>query len=117
MAGAPLLPAINFDSSVTRSGTGTTPGLTTYRAVLNASYEIDLWGKNRAALRAAEFTATASRFDREVIVLSTVASVIDTYFQILAAQDRLRIARSNVEAATRILKVYQDRIGVGTASG
>ena len=43
-----------------------------YSAVLNASYEIDFWGKNRATLRAAEFNAIASRFDREVIVLSTV---------------------------------------------
>ena len=75
-----------------------------FSAVLNASYEIDFWGKNRAALRSAEFAAIASRFDREVIVLSTVATVINTYFQILAAQDRLRIARSNVDAATRILE-------------
>src|SRR5256714_13241743 len=117
IAGAPLLPAVTFDGSVTRAGTGATPGVTTYRAVLNASYELDFWGKNRAALRAAEFNAIASRFDREVIVLSTVATVINTYFQVLAAQDRLRIARSNVEAATRILKVFQDRIAVGTATG
>jgi multidrug efflux system outer membrane protein len=117
IAGAPLLPMLDADLSATRSGTGTTPGVSTYRAVLNASYELDLWGKNRAALRAAEFVAIASRFDREVIVLSTVASVINTYFQIVAAQDRLRIARENVSAATRILKVFQDRIAVGTATG
>jgi NodT family efflux transporter outer membrane factor (OMF) lipoprotein len=117
IAGAPLLPAVDFDGSVTRSGTGATPGTTTYRTALNASYEIDLWGKNRAALRSAEFSAIATRFDREVIVLSTVASVINTYFQILAAQDRLRIARDNVNAANRILKVFQDRLGVGTATG
>src|SRR5438477_8192777 len=117
IAGAPLLPLVEFDGSVTRSGTGTSPGVTTYRAVLNASYEIDFWGKNRAALRAAEFNAIASRFDREVIVLSTVATVINTYFQVLAAQDRLRIARSNVAAATRILGVYQERIAAGTATG
>ena len=109
IAGAPLLPVIGFDGSATRSGTGTTSGSNTFRAVLNASYEIDFWGKNRAALRSAEFAAVASRFDREVIVLSTVSTVINTYFQILAAQDRLRIARSNVDAATRILKVFQDR--------
>src|ERR1044071_6337831 len=33
IAGAPLLPAVTFDGSVTRSGTGTTPGTTTHRAV------------------------------------------------------------------------------------
>ena len=117
IAGAPLLPLINADASAQRSGRPGGPGTSNYSAVLNASYELDLWGKNRALLRAAEFTAIASRFDREVIVLSTVASVINTYFQVLAAQDRLRIARENVTAANRILKVFQDRVGVGTATG
>ena len=116
IAGAPLLPAINFDGVAQRARAGAAES-NRFSAVLNASYEVDLWGKNRALLRSAEFTAVASRFDREVIVLSTVSTVINTYFQVLAAQDRLRIARSNVDAATRILKVYQDRIGVGTASG
>jgi outer membrane protein, multidrug efflux system len=116
IAGAPLLPLVNADASASRSGTGGAES-NRFSAVLNASYEIDFWGKNRAALRAAEFTSIGSRFDREVIVISTVASVINTYFQVLAAQDRLRIARDNVAAATRILKVYEDRIGVGTATG
>ena len=117
IAGASLLPELDFAGSATRSGTGTNSGATSYRTVLNASYEIDLWGKNRAALRAAEFNSIASRFDREVIVLSTVASVINTYLQVLAAQDRLRIARDNVRAATRILDVFQQRLSAGTSSG
>ena len=116
IAGAPLLPVLTFDGSATRSGTGTTPSVNNFRAVLNASYEIDLWGKNRAALRAAEFASVASRFDREVIVLSTVATVVNTYFQVLAAQDRLRVARDNVAAATGILTYYRNRIGVGVGS-
>jgi NodT family efflux transporter outer membrane factor (OMF) lipoprotein len=116
IAGAPLLPAIGFDGSATRSGSGAGPPSNRFSAVLNASYEVDLWGKNRAALRAAEFASIASRFDREVIILSTVASVINTYFQVLAAQDRLRIARGNVAAATSILEVYQNRLNAGTVS-
>jgi NodT family efflux transporter outer membrane factor (OMF) lipoprotein len=116
IAGAPLLPLISSDFSATRSGTGADGGKSSYSAVLNASYEIDFWGKNRAALRAAEFNSIASRFDREVIVLSTVSTVINTYFQILAAQDRLRIARENVSAATGILDVYKNRLNVGTVS-
>ena len=57
---------------------------------LSASYEIDFWGKNRAALRAAEELAVASRFDREVVALTTVVSVANSYFLVLAAHDRLR---------------------------
>ena len=74
-------------------------------------------GQEPRGARSAEFSAIASRYDREVIVLSTVSSVINTYLQVLAAQDRLRIARDNVAAATRILSVYQERIAVGTATG
>jgi len=117
IAGAPLLPLIGASGNASQSGSGATSPAHSYSAVLNASYEIDVWGKNRAALRSAEFSAIASRFDREVIVLSTVATVINTYFQVLAAQDRLRIARENVNAATRILDVYKQRIAVGTATG
>ena len=117
IAGAPLLPLVDFTGSATRSGSGAAAPTNTFRAVLTASYEIDFWGKNRAALRAAEFASIASRFDREVIVLSTVSTVINTYFQILAAQDRLRIARENVKAASTILDIYRQRQDAGTSSG
>jgi NodT family efflux transporter outer membrane factor (OMF) lipoprotein len=80
------------------------------------SYEIDFWGKNRAALRAAEETAVATRFDREVVALTTVASVANSYFQVLAAYDRLRIARENLAAATRVFNLIKQRSDVGTAS-
>ena len=59
-------------------------------ASLTASYEIDFWGKNRAALRAAEQLAVASRYDREVVGLTTVVATANAYFQVLTAQDRLR---------------------------
>ena len=85
-------------------------------ATLTASYEIDFWGKNRFALRAAEETAIASRFDREVVALSSVAAAANAYFQILAAQDRLRAARDNLVAAKRIGALIQQRLQAGTAS-
>ena len=83
------------------------PRATSYSASLSASYEIDFWGKNRAALRAAEELAVASRFDREVVALTTVVSVANSYFQVLAAQDRLRIARDNLAAADARLQADQ----------
>jgi NodT family efflux transporter outer membrane factor (OMF) lipoprotein len=85
-------------------------------ATLTASYEIDFWGKNRFALRAAEETAIASRFDREVVALSSVAAAANAYFQILAAQDRLRAAHDNLVAAKRIGALIQQRLQAGTAS-
>jgi NodT family efflux transporter outer membrane factor (OMF) lipoprotein len=127
IAGAPLLPTVGGNAGYTRSrasqSTSSIPQSTTgasergiYNAGLTASYEIDFWGKNRAALLAAQETAVASRFDREVVALTTVVSVATAYFQVVEAQERLRVARENLAAALRVLKVIQDRFSVGTAS-
>ena len=63
-----------------------------------------------------EQTAIASRYDRDVIALTTIATVANTYFQVLESQDRLRIARDNLAAATRVLGLIRQRFLVGTAS-
>lgn len=129
IAGAALLPAIDANSDASRSRRSlTTRGGSTsvgggpragnlYEASLSASYEIDFWGKNRALLEAARLQATASRFDHEVVALSTVASVANTYFLVLAAQDRLRNARENVRSAARVLDLIKQRLEAGTTTG
>jgi NodT family efflux transporter outer membrane factor (OMF) lipoprotein len=123
VAGAPLLPSLDLDASATRSRASQTTGggggaseRSTYTATLTASYEIDFWGKNRAALRAAEENSIASRYEREVVTLSTIAAAANAYFQVLVAQDRLRVARGNLTSATRVLNLIKQRVAVGTAS-
>jgi NodT family efflux transporter outer membrane factor (OMF) lipoprotein len=116
VAGAPLLPSADFDGRVTRSRPAGGPDRTTYRVALNASYEIDFWGKNRATSRAAQENAIAARFDRDVVAISTIVSVGTAYFLVLASQDRLRIARQNVDSASRVLTLIRQRQEAGTAS-
>ena len=134
VAGAPLLPSVSASGSGTRSRSSQSGGGTggngvssaggggrserdLYRTSLTASYELDFWGKNRAALRAAEETASAARFDREVVELTTIASVANAYFQVLSSTDRLRVGRENLTSAERILKLVRQRLSVGTTSG
>ena len=126
ISGSALLPTVNANGSASRArspqssssgGTGTARGETsTYNANLSASYEIDFWGKNRATLLASEEAAISSRFSRDVVTLTTIASVANTYFQVLNAQDRLKIARDNITAADRVLTLIRQRFLVGTAS-
>jgi NodT family efflux transporter outer membrane factor (OMF) lipoprotein len=128
ITGAALLPIVDANAGVTRSASSQTTGSnnngslnggsarSNFSTSLSASYEIDFWGKNRAAMRAAEEAAVATRFDREVIALTTVVSVADSYFLVLAAHDRLRIARDNLAAATRVYNLIKQRFDVGTAS-
>jgi NodT family efflux transporter outer membrane factor (OMF) lipoprotein len=129
IAGSALLPMVdaNGDATHSRRSTTTSGGNNNvgggsregnlYSLSLSASYEVDFWGKNRALLEAARDQAVASRFDREVISLSTIASVANTYFLILATQDRLANARANVKSGQRVLDLIKQREQVGTTSG
>jgi NodT family efflux transporter outer membrane factor (OMF) lipoprotein len=87
-----------------------------YSAELSASYEVDFWGKNRDALRAAQATALANRFDAQTVWLTTSSSVASTYFQALSYRDRLGIAQHNYDTALDVLNYYRGRMAAGTAS-
>jgi outer membrane protein, multidrug efflux system len=98
------------------SGSGGASTFNSFNFGLTASYMIDFWGKNRATLYAAEESATVARYNREVVTLTTIVTVANTYFQVLAAQDELRVARRNLTAAERILTLIKEQFAGGTAS-
>ena len=116
IASAPLLPTAAFAGTGARLKGAGVPEKGDYRVVLNAAYEMDFWGKNRAASLAAEENTVVARFSKEVVVLSTIVSVGTAYLQILASQDHLRITRENLVAASRILTLVKQRAEQGTAS-
>jgi NodT family efflux transporter outer membrane factor (OMF) lipoprotein len=122
IAGAPLLPSVSAGGAATRESllNLTSAGTTTtneFSALLNASYELDFWGKNRAALDAARLAAAASRYDRVTIELTVMTSVASTFFQAVEAHDRLSVARDNLASAQSTLKGLQleKTVGVITA--
>ena len=131
VTGAALIPSIGLNGNAARAQQSKTTGLgngkpfiddkgfavsNNLTASLTASYEIDFWGKNRALMRAAEEAAVASRYDREVVGLTTVVAAANAYFQVLAAQDLLKVTHENLASATRVLNLIQQRLNAGTAS-
>ena len=87
-----------------------------FRLGLTASYEVDLWGRNAYASLAAGHTAKSTVFARDAVVLSSVAAVVNEYFLILSAQDRIRIAQRNASAAREVLEAIKGRLTVGTVT-
>ena len=87
-----------------------------YSVALQVSYDLDFWGRNWALAQAAQASAVATRFDQATVALTVVTSVANTYFQVLAAQDRLAVAERNLRDAERILGAYRARLTVGTAN-
>ncbi|HEY8332331.1 MAG TPA: efflux transporter outer membrane subunit [Tardiphaga sp.] len=125
ITGAALLPSLSGSGQETYSRTSgsSASGLTNngreivnYSASLSASYEIDFWSKNRDATLALEETANASRFDRDVVALTTLTAVANAYFQVLASQDRIRTAERNIASAQRILDAIKQRLSAGTGT-
>jgi len=120
IAGAPLLPSVDAGFQATHArapvssgGLGTS---SEFSPLLSASYELDFWGKNRAALDAAKATADASRFDRVTVELTVMTGVANTYFQALELRDRLDIAQKNFDTAQTILNGLKLEQQAGTAN-
>lgn len=121
VAGAALLPAVGAQLIGERERTFVPPiggpivgGI---EPTINASYELDFWGKNRATRQAAVLAAQASVYDRETVVLTTLSSVATDYFQALEARDRVRVAENNLANAQHILEdlELEQRVGTDTA--
>ena len=121
IAGAPLLPSVDLGATATRErGSVSGEGITVFNLfnpVLTASYELDFWGKNRAARDAARAAAVASRYDQQTVALTVVSSVATTYFQALELRDRLQVAHQNLENGDKILHGLTFEQEVGTATG
>ena len=92
-AAAELYPSLAGSTSGDRDGRGGSRLDPSYQAGLQAEYEADFWGRNRATADSAGAAIEANRFDRETIALRLTAEVATTYFQQLALSDRLASAR------------------------
>ncbi len=121
IAGAPLLPSLDFTGTATRERANTTgAGLTLsngFNPELSASYELDFWGKNRALRDSARAAAVASRYDKETVALTVVSSVASTYFQALEMRDRIQVAQNNLDNGEKILRGFRSEQSAGTATG
>ncbi|MBR0937795.1 efflux transporter outer membrane subunit [Bradyrhizobium jicamae] len=130
IAGAALLPTLTMagpgnlaQESYSRVSGSSLNGLSTggrevvnYSTTMAASYILDFWGQYRDAAQAAEETSVANRFNRDVVALTTLTAVATAYFQVLASQDRIRTAQSNIASATRILDAIKERFKAGTGT-
>lgn len=123
IASSALFPTIDLGGQAQRSRNGastlTGPKAFTsnqFAASLNASYELDIWGKAQDDLRAADESLKSSRFARQSVALTVTAGVATTYLDILALRERIAIAQANIDAASRILTITQAKVTNGVSS-
>ena len=123
LAQADLLPILSWGADAqrnrsTRVGTnplppGFSPLTTDYRVALNASYEVDLWGKYRTSTRAAQNDLLASEYARETVRTAVAAEVARAYFGLIAADAELALLRDTLSLREETVKLQTDRAQAG----
>jgi len=83
---------------------------------LGASWELDFWGKYRRAIESADANLLSSIAAYDNALVALTGDVASTYVQIRTLEDRLKIARENVEIQKEGLTIARARFQGGAAS-
>ncbi|MES2414930.1 MAG: efflux transporter outer membrane subunit [Pseudomonadota bacterium] len=82
-------------------------------AQFNASWELDFFGKNRAALDAALGSMHAAEADAEAARILLASNVVRSYFQLIRLNEQTAVASRTLAQRSETLKLVQDRVGAG----
>jgi len=86
------------------------------RLTLNASFEVDFWGKLRRASEAARAQGLSTRYAREVVTLSIAALTTQTYFSLRSLDAQIAATRATLATRDDTLGIVRRRADAGLAS-
>ncbi len=118
---APLYPSLDLELSGERERES---GLTNSQPSLGnefffgptASWELDLWGKNRRASRAAYANYLASEYGAQAVRLSLIADTCRAYFELQGVNARQQVNYNTLDAREQSLEIAEKRFHGGLTS-
>jgi multidrug efflux system outer membrane protein len=123
---APLFPQLSYSGSATRtqlSRVNATPLSPTipnpqsaYQLVGGASWEVDLWGRIRRLTEAARANLFATEEARRGVILSLVASVADSYIQLLTLDEQFEISQRTLATFGATVSQFELKFKYGQVS-
>ncbi|HEY0863317.1 MAG TPA: efflux transporter outer membrane subunit [Lacunisphaera sp.] len=123
IARSSYLPSVGLNPSVNRSrGSRTTDNVqpvaesTTYRAALDATWELDLFGRVRRLSEGARAEAAASAADFENVRLALTAEVAASYFSLRALDRETALVNDGVGLRRKTLELVNSRRTNGAAT-
>src|SRR5215510_5591724 len=87
-----------------------------YRSGFDASWEIDVFGRVRRNIEAADATVEATVEDRRDVLVTLIGEVANNYIDLRGFQRRLAVARANLKTQQDTLELTQVRFQAGLAS-
>jgi len=88
----------------------------TYSATLNASWEIDLWGRIRRSSESAQAQLLATEEARRGVILSLVSSVASAYINLRDLDRQLEISTQTAQSRGKSYNLFQERFKGGVIS-
>lgn len=120
IAGANLWPSLGASGGASQNFTNPSSGGSTnassYNAGLRASYEVDLFGGNRAVQDFARADLLSSLYAQDALEIIVMGEVAQTYFTLLNLRERLSIADKNLKSRLEIARIIQVRVNEGKDS-
>jgi NodT family efflux transporter outer membrane factor (OMF) lipoprotein len=135
VAAAAELPSLNGDAKYTRElysqngivsllGALAPPGaplvvppINDYNVGFDASWELDLWGKVRRQVEAADAAVDQAADQRRDALVSSLAELARDYIQLRGVQTQIRIANDNLKVDRGVLGLAQERTQRGLQNG
>jgi multidrug efflux system outer membrane protein len=93
-----------------------TPTNNDFKVNLQAAYEVDLWGRYRAATEAARADLLATEYAREVVRTSLTSDVAKGYFALRALDAQLELARQTRDNRKAAVDLQRLRFDNGVSS-
>lgn len=110
-----LFPQISGSASQSREDTGTSTPDNYFDARFDASYEIDLFGANRKAFKAADENLRSLEASYHDVTLTLIAEVARAYVDYRASQKQALIAQKNLEVQEKTLELIRTQKEFGEA--
>jgi NodT family efflux transporter outer membrane factor (OMF) lipoprotein len=109
-----LFPQLGLSAQVRREREGFTKSSgDSYDAEFDASYEIDLFGKNRNTVDAANAQLRALKAEFQNVEITLAGEVVRTYIDYRAAEKQRAISENNLETQEGTLKLIQQQRDFG----
>src|SRR5207253_1741555 len=84
-----------------------------YDAGFDATWELDLFGRVRRSVQAANAQLGSVEATQVDVLVSVTAEVARNYFELRGLQNQLAVARRNADVQTETLKITQSRLDGG----
>jgi len=114
-SGAELIPSIDGDFFTTQKNTNTTT-LNNFTLGLAASYELDLWGRIRSNIHAAELDTLAAEEDLASAAISVSAEIASVWYKLIEQRQQLHLLDSQIKTNRDNVTMVTVRFRLGQAT-